>query len=381
MADDTSLSLSLRNPDDRANTLNQDLEKINIWAKKWKIKFNAEKTELLNFKRDNLQTPTLTFDDTDLTDIDTHKHLGLVIQNNCKWDSHIDKITQTVTMLISFLKSYKYRLSRKTLNHMYKSFILPHFDYCDIIYDNCTQYLSDKLENLHLEAIRTIVGAVRGTSHQKLYEESGFTSLGERRKRHKLIFFHKIVHNACPSYLSERCPPLVAQINHYHRRRPLERHIPRCRTDLYSKSFFPEATRLYNELPDDVKTIPSIGNLKHFLNQSDPIVPLYYYGDNRSKEIWHTRLRLGMSDLNYDLFRRHLVDDPACSCGYISETAEHFLMHCTNHTQQRAATIGNLPGYLFFIDILLKGNTNMNNEQNKAVFDIVQDFIELTGRF
>ena len=380
-ADDTSLSLSLRNPDDRANTLNQDLEKINIWAKKWKIKFNAEKTELLNFKRDNLQTPTLTFDDIDLTDIDTHKHLGLIIQNNCKWDSHIDKITQTVTMLISFLKSYKYRLSRKTLNHMYKSFILPHFDYCDIIYDNCTQYLSDKLENLHLEAIRTIVGAVRGTSHQKLYEESGFTSLGERRKRHKLIFFHKIVHNACPSYLSERCPPLVAQINHYHRRRPLERHIPRCRTDLYSKSFFPEATRLYNELPDDVKTIPSIGSLKHFLNQSDPIVPLYYYGDNRSKEIWHTRLRLGMSDLNYDLFRRHLVDDPACSCGYISETAEHFLMHCTNHTQQRAATIGNLPGYLFFIDILLKGNTNMNNEQNKAVFDIVQDFIELTGRF
>ena len=264
---------------------------------------------------------------------------------------------------------------------MYQSFILPHFDYCDIIYDNCAQYLGDRLENLHLEAIRTIVGAVRGTSHQKLYDESGFTSLSERRKRHKLIFFHKIVHNVCPAQLSERCPPLVAQLNPYHRRRPLERHIPHCRTDLYANSFFPDATRLYNDIPDDVKSIPSISNFKHFLNHSDHIVPPYYYGNNRSKEIWHTRLRLGISDLNYDLFRRHLVEDPACGCGFIRETAEHFFMHCTNYTQQRAATVGNLPGHLYDIDTLLKGSRNINNEQNKAVFDIVQDFIELTGRF
>ena len=38
------------------------------------------------------------------------------------------------------------------------------------------------LENLHLEAIRIIVG----TSHENLYKESGFCTLKEIREHHKL---------------------------------------------------------------------------------------------------------------------------------------------------------------------------------------------------
>ena len=38
---------------------------------------------------------------------------------------------------------------------MYKSFILPLFDYADIVWDNCTDTQSKMLENLHLEAIRS----------------------------------------------------------------------------------------------------------------------------------------------------------------------------------------------------------------------------------
>ena len=42
-ADDTSLSLALNNPDSQAEILNDDLETINKWAKKWKVRFNKEK--------------------------------------------------------------------------------------------------------------------------------------------------------------------------------------------------------------------------------------------------------------------------------------------------------------------------------------------------
>ena len=60
---------------------------------------------------------------------------------------------------------------------MYKSFILPQFDYADIVWDNCTTKLADELESLDLDAIRTIIGAVRGTSHETLYTEAGMTRL------------------------------------------------------------------------------------------------------------------------------------------------------------------------------------------------------------
>ena len=42
-ADNTSLSLALNNSDSRAEILNHDLEKINKWSKKWKVRINEEK--------------------------------------------------------------------------------------------------------------------------------------------------------------------------------------------------------------------------------------------------------------------------------------------------------------------------------------------------
>ena len=49
---------------------------------------------------------------------------------------------------------------------MYTSFILPYFDYADVIWDNCTIRLSEELEHLLLDAIRMITGTVRGISHK-----------------------------------------------------------------------------------------------------------------------------------------------------------------------------------------------------------------------
>ena len=60
--------------------------------------------------------------------------------------------------------------------NVYKSFILPLFDYADVVWDNCAIKLADELEQLglHLDAIRTITGTVCSASHQSLYKESGF---------------------------------------------------------------------------------------------------------------------------------------------------------------------------------------------------------------
>ena len=132
---------------------------------------------------------------------------------------------------------------------MYKSFILPQFDYADIVWDNCSGTLSNMLENLRLESIRIILGAVRGTSHEKLYKESGFCTLKERRKRHKLLMFHKMINYQRPEYLSHLVPPLVSTTNPYHRRRSHERVIPAHKTELYANSSIPSTTQLWNTLP------------------------------------------------------------------------------------------------------------------------------------
>ena len=122
---------------------------------------------------------------------------------------------------------------------MYRSFVLPQLDYADVVWNKCSLKLAEEVESLHLDAIRTILGAVRGTSHQKLYTESGFTTLRERRFRHKIIMYHKIVQENTPTYLKEHLPPLVSSTNPYHRRRPLQRQVPKHKTEIYMQIIFP----------------------------------------------------------------------------------------------------------------------------------------------
>ena len=46
----------------------------------------------------------------------------------------------------------KYRLNRITLEKLYKSYILPLFDYCDRIWSNCTEGQERRLEQFQLDA-------------------------------------------------------------------------------------------------------------------------------------------------------------------------------------------------------------------------------------
>ena len=122
------------------------------------------------FKKDNHPVYPLSFGNCVLEDKECHKHLGLIFQSNCKWEKHINNIIRNVTLPISCLCSFKYKLCRKALETMQKSFILPQFDYVDIVWDNCSGTLSNMLENLHLKAFK-------GTSHKMLYKESGLCTL------------------------------------------------------------------------------------------------------------------------------------------------------------------------------------------------------------
>ena len=109
----------------------------------------------------------LNFGNTVRQDSASHKYLGIILQSNC----NCEQIQMPITSFM-YLRSYKYRLSRTSLETMNKSCILPQFDYADIVWDNCSTKLAGELESLRLDAVCTITGAVRGTSHETVYAEA-----------------------------------------------------------------------------------------------------------------------------------------------------------------------------------------------------------------
>ena len=100
------------------------------------------------------------------------------------------------------MRRSKHILPRSCLDKLYKSMILPVFDYCDVIYDSCTMYGSEQLDKLQRKASLLCTGAFRITCNEKLLKELGWPKLTNRRTSHRLVFFfYKILNDLTPQYL------------------------------------------------------------------------------------------------------------------------------------------------------------------------------------
>ena len=127
---------------------------------------------------------------------------------DCKlnFEEHLKTIVNKINKTIGLLRKFQNFLPRKSLLTIYKSFIRPHFDYGDIIYDQTyNTSFHQRLESLQYNAALAITGAIRGTSKEKLYNELGLESLQNRRWYRKLSFLYKVIANQSP-YLFKMIP-------------------------------------------------------------------------------------------------------------------------------------------------------------------------------
>ena len=85
---------------------------------------------------------------------------------------------------------------------IYKSFVRPHFDYGDVIYDQPNNSrMSDKIESVQYNAALAITGDIAGTLKEKLYQELGIESLKDRRLLRRMLYWYKIISTKLPPYL------------------------------------------------------------------------------------------------------------------------------------------------------------------------------------
>ena len=88
--------------------------------------------------------------------------------------------------------------TEKSLPHgplltIYKTFIRPHLDYGDVIYDqHYNNYFDQKLEPIKYKAAVAITGAKRGSSRGKRYQKLGLEPLQEQWWFRKPYYFFKI---------------------------------------------------------------------------------------------------------------------------------------------------------------------------------------------
>ena len=333
-ADDTSLFIIVDDPETAAECLNADLSRISNWADTWLVSFNPTKTEslLISRKLSNPVHPPIYMQNQQISEVETHKHLGIFLSSDCTWHTHIDYIKNKAWNRIHIMRKLKFKIDRK---------LRPILEYADVIWDNCTQYEKQELEKIQNEAARIATGTTKLVSLKVLYKEIGWDSLEKRRTDHKLILLYKMQTNMTPSYLSNLIPQTVNNISHYNLRNSYNLQSIHARTSQYANSFLPSAVRNWNSLSVEVSQSDSLTTFKNHLNKIRTPVPKHFYTGSRQFQILHTRLRTNCSSLNNNLFLKNITNSPLCRCGSI-ENMQHFFLQCPFYLEQRAELLDSL---------------------------------------
>ena len=333
-ADDTSLFSTVYNPYKSAKLLNDDLLKISDWAYKWKMLFNPDVTKQAQeviFSRKSKKTdhPVVYFNNAPVAKASCQKHLGMHLDEKLSFNTHIKEKIAKANKGIGIIRKLAYYLPRQSLITIYKSFVRPHVDYGDIIYDQPNnEQFCNMVERVQYNAALAITGAIKGTSQQKIYNELGFESLRFRRWFRRLCVFYKIKATQLPSYLYD----LIPKSNHNYNTRNIDHIDPYfCRTDVFKYSFFPYTIVEWNKLDANLKNAKSYMCFRNsLLKIGRPVQNSIFKIFNPLGIKFLTRLRLGLSHLNKHRFRHNFQNclNPLCSCMLEVESTTHFFLHC-----------------------------------------------------
>jgi hypothetical protein len=134
-ADDTLLYHSFYNCNNIQFFVNKELVKVKTWLGKNHLKLNIGKTKLmfLNKKLDKFKSIgniKITLDGTQKLEIVEHcKYLGIILDNELKWKSHIEHLNQRLSNVLRMLYRIRYYLPKTALLAISHSLFLSHINY------------------------------------------------------------------------------------------------------------------------------------------------------------------------------------------------------------------------------------------------------------
>ena len=133
-ADDTHITYAGSDLHLIQSSLSHDLEKLSKWLVSNRLTLNATKTEfMLISSRQRLTTLSdtleLSIDNVPIEQVPSVKSLGIYIDDNLTWHSHIDNLCKKIASAIGVIKRVKPFVPQSTLLNIYNSLVQSNFDY------------------------------------------------------------------------------------------------------------------------------------------------------------------------------------------------------------------------------------------------------------
>ena len=131
------------------------------WARKWQLRFNADKCESMRITHSRDRSETNYFLDKPLKDVDNFKDLGVTITRDLSWGNHISLTVNKASKVLGSIKRSVGTANTNVFSMLYKSLVRPILEYAVPVW--CPYLVKDihDLENVQRSPIKTCFKSMR----------------------------------------------------------------------------------------------------------------------------------------------------------------------------------------------------------------------------
>ena len=131
-ADDTSIFFADKDINNLEKTINSELENVSDWLIANKLTLNISKSNFLvihPLRKKLASEIELKLNNEPLTNVEDTKYLGVIIDKNLSWKSHIQMVNTKISKGIGILSKVRHFVPQSILLNIYNAFVLPNILY------------------------------------------------------------------------------------------------------------------------------------------------------------------------------------------------------------------------------------------------------------
>ena len=175
-----------------------------VWSQAHGLKINAKKTQAVIIAPNNVidlnVIQKILVMGENVAYSKKVKNLGLIIDDVLSWSPQVSSVCQKVNLCLHNLYKFQSVTPFETRHRLVNSLVMPHFDYCDIVYGDLNADCLSRLQKAQNRAVRYIFNVKHREHITPFYMKLSMLKIKERHDLHTLIMTYKILKNYAPSY-------------------------------------------------------------------------------------------------------------------------------------------------------------------------------------
>ncbi len=195
---------------------------------------------------------------TQLQSVQQAPLLGVLIDNQLKFNSHVLNIIKKCNFQLQTLKRLSKSMGTTAKLTILRSFIASNFSYCCHIWFFCSVTLMDRLDKIQFRGLRYVYGEY-DSPYDSLLEKAGMDSIELLLQKTMLVEIYKCLNGIGAAYLAD----LFEYGRATTRSKGMNLQVPRVDSALYGlHSIRYHGTKLWAALPNFCKTAESLDDFK-----------------------------------------------------------------------------------------------------------------------